>query len=69
MRKDEIELILLDWNFWAKKLDIGIERKEYLEALEKLINTGFIVDVIGVRRSGKSTIIKQFALSNSKKEC
>jgi hypothetical protein len=61
MKKDEIELILLDWNFWVKRLDIGIRRKEYLEALEKLINTGFIVDVIGVRRSGKSTIIKQFA--------
>ncbi|MEM5794325.1 MAG: ATP-binding protein [Candidatus Aenigmatarchaeota archaeon] len=60
MKKEEIETILLDWNFWVKEQDVGIRRVEYLKRLEKLVSTGFIVDVIGVRRSGKSTILKQF---------
>jgi len=62
MKKDAILEILSDWNFWAKKIDSGIKRKEYLKEIIKLITkTNQIVCIAGIRRSGKSTIIKQIA--------
>ena len=62
MKKDAILEILSDWNFWAKEIDSGIKRKEYLKEIIKLITkTNQIVCIAGVRRSGKSTIIKQIA--------
>ena len=32
---DKILEILNDWNFWNKEIDTGIERKEYLEKMER----------------------------------
>lgn len=62
MRKDEILEILSDWNFWAKKIDTGIERENYVKKIVELITkTNQIVCIVGVRRSGKSTLIKQIA--------
>ena len=62
MKKDAILEILSDWNFWAKEIDSGIKRKEYLKEIIKLITkTNQIVCIAGVRRSGKSTLIKQIA--------
>jgi predicted AAA+ superfamily ATPase len=37
MQKNEILEILLDWNFWAKKVNTGITREEYLDTLISLI--------------------------------
>ena len=37
MKKDAILEILSDWNFWAKEIDSGIKRKEYLKEIIKLI--------------------------------
>jgi len=60
MQKNAILEILSDWNFWAKEIDTGIQRDEYLRALVDLITTtNQIVSIAGVRRSGKSTLIRQ----------
>jgi hypothetical protein len=62
MRKEEILEILSDWNFWAKEIDTGIKRDDYIKKLIPLITgTNQIVCIAGIRRSGKSTIIKQIA--------
>ncbi len=67
MLRDEILKILLDWNFWTKDQEIGIEREEYKGKLIDLLDTRFIVSVIGVRRSGKSTIMRQVTKELSEK--
>lgn len=60
MDNETIIEILGGWNFWKKKQDTGVRREEYLDCLERLIGTEQIVGITGVRRSGKSTIMKQF---------
>jgi len=67
MRKEEILEILADWNFWAKELDTGLERRGYVQKLLDLITkTNQIVCILGVRRAGKSFIIRQVAKELSK---
>jgi len=62
MRKEELFEILSDWNFWAKEMDTGIKREYYLkELLKTLTKTDQIICISGVRRSGKSTIMRQIA--------
>ncbi|MBC2698877.1 MAG: ATP-binding protein [ANME-2 cluster archaeon] len=62
MQKNQILEILLDWNFWAKEVNTGITREEYLNTLISLITkTNQIICIAGIRRSGKSTLIKQIA--------
>lgn len=62
MQKSEIIEILSDWNFWVKKVGTGITREEYLDTLVNLITkTNQIICIAGIRRSGKSTIIRQIA--------
>jgi len=53
--------ILLDWNFWKKELECGIERKEYVERALKFLETDKIISIIGVRRAGKSMLMRQIA--------
>ena len=60
MNKEQIIEVLNKWNFWNKNFDVGVQRNSYLENLKKLVKTGQIVAVTGVRRSGKSTLLKQF---------
>lgn len=52
--------ILNDWNFWEKDIDTGINRRGYLDRLSHLVSIGEIVAISGVRRCGKSTILRQF---------
>ena len=61
MERDEILRILLDWNFWKKELECGIERKEYVERALKFLETNMIISIIGVRRAGKSMLMRQIA--------
>ena len=62
MQKNQIIEILSDWNFWAKEINTGITREEYLNTLLSLITkTNQIICIAGIRRSGKSTLIKQIA--------
>jgi len=60
MQKSSIFEILSDWNFWAKEIDSGIPREEYVEELVKIVTkTNQVLCITGVRRSGKSTIMRQ----------
>ncbi len=59
MDKGELFEILEDWNFWKEGLEAGIERKGYLEKCMSFLKTNVIVSIIGVRRAGKSYIMRQ----------
>jgi predicted AAA+ superfamily ATPase len=61
MKKEEILRILLDWNFWKKDLECGIERNEYVDKALRFLQPNMIVSLIGVRRSGKSMLMRQIA--------
>ena len=61
LSKNKTLEILNDWNFWRKEIDTGIERTEYLEKMERYYKMDLVVSLIGIRRSGKSTLMLQFA--------
>src|SRR5574341_169486 len=61
MKKEEILEILVDWNFWRKELNAGIKRHEYVDRAGSFLNTNMILSILGVRRSGKSFIMRQIA--------
>lgn len=63
MKASEIMEILLDWNFWKKEIDTGIERAELISRIKRLSGMNEITVVSGVRRSGKSTMLLQFCKS------
>ncbi|MBI5871590.1 ATP-binding protein [archaeon] len=60
MNNEEIIEILSRWNFWKSDREIGLYRNEYLSKLNRLLNTEQVVAITGVRRCGKSTLMKQF---------
>ncbi|MCD4842515.1 MAG: ATP-binding protein [Methanosarcinales archaeon] len=59
VEKEKIIEILDEWNFWSKTPDCGILRERYLQQFEKMKATQQVVFITGVRRSGKSTLMKQ----------
>ena len=59
--KNKILEILNDWNFWNQKIDTGIERPEYLKKMERYYKMDLVISLVGIRRSGKSTLMLQFA--------
>jgi len=61
MQKEKIIEVLNDWNFWGKIQETGFPREDYLAKLLQFIDSGKIISIVGVRRSGKSTLIKQMA--------
>jgi predicted AAA+ superfamily ATPase len=61
MKREEILRILLEWNFWKKDLESGIERNEYVDKALRFLQPNMIVSLIGVRRSGKSVLMRQIA--------
>ena len=60
MEREEILRILLDWNYWGDYKDESIERQGYIKELNRLLKTGEIAVIEGVRRAGKSTLMLQF---------
>ncbi len=56
---EEIIEILYEWNFWRREQNTGILRKGYVERLRKYSKAKEIIDITGVRRCGKSTLMKQ----------
>jgi len=58
--KDEIFRILVDWNIWEKEQETGILREDYISRMRQFLESGQIVSIVGVRRAGKSTIMKQY---------
>ncbi len=61
LNKATILEILSDWNFWKKDLPVGIERKEYLSRANSFLKSNIILAIIGVRRAGKSFLMRQIA--------
>jgi len=59
MDKTTLLEVLNDWNFWSKELDSGVERSRYLDECFKFLKTDMVVALIGVRRSGKSYLMRQ----------
>jgi len=59
MEKSEIIEILSEWNFWKDTKETGIPRPGYCDEILDRLGLNKIVSVVGVRRSGKSTILKQ----------
>ena len=51
--------VLERWNPWKKKIDTGVKRPEYLNKIYPYFARKEILVLKGIRRSGKSTIIKQ----------
>ncbi|MFH1638500.1 MAG: ATP-binding protein [Candidatus Woesearchaeota archaeon] len=61
INREEIIEALAPLNFWGREQYTGIKRKTYISCLEKLSKVrGKALAIIGVRRSGKTTILKQF---------
>ncbi|MEK6845095.1 MAG: ATP-binding protein, partial [Nanoarchaeota archaeon] len=59
MKKEELLEILEDWNFWNKDLDVGKERNLYVKKCLDFLKTNVIIDIIGIRRAGKSYAMRQ----------
>ena len=72
LTKLEILEILNDWNYWNRDFEEYIPRQEYLDRIELFRRSGEIIVLTGIRRSGKSTLLKlemqSLAEEKSKKE-
>ncbi len=51
--------VLTKWNPWEKEISIGIKRLEYLRQIYPYLERKEVLVLKGMRRSGKSTILKQ----------
>lgn len=54
-----IMAILHDWNYWDRDFPTVIPRPEYQEKMQRLRRSDEIIVLTGMRRSGKSTLLKQ----------
>lgn len=60
--KNKILEILNDWNLWGQKeIETGVERADYLQKMEDFLAMDMIVSLVGLRRSGKSTLLLQLS--------
>lgn len=59
--------ILKKWNPWEKRIDAGIRREGYIKKIFPYIERREIIVLKGIRRSGKSTIVKQLIAEMTKK--
>jgi len=72
INKEEIIKAVAPFNLWDKEQETGIDRGAYIERVEKFSTVkGNAIAIIGVRRGGKTFIVKQFlkhSLKNVDKE-
>jgi predicted AAA+ superfamily ATPase len=61
MEEEKLLEILNDWNFWNKEINTSIRRDVYVNKLLQFLRSNVVVCITGVRRSGKSFILKQAA--------
>ncbi|MCD6229965.1 MAG: ATP-binding protein [Candidatus Diapherotrites archaeon] len=54
--------VLKRWNFWEKEFDSGVERTGYVEKIYSYFKRREVIVLKGIRRSGKSTILKQLMM-------
>jgi uncharacterized protein len=62
MDEETIIKVLKKWNPWEKKLEAGIKRPRYIEKIFPYLKRKEAVVLKGIRRSGKSTIVRQLIL-------
>ena len=60
MQPDQLIEVLNRWNFWTQEQETGISRKKYLEVMTRFAKTQQIIVITGARRTGKSTLMKQY---------
>ncbi|MBR1368981.1 hypothetical protein RJ53_05475 [Methanocalculus chunghsingensis] len=64
--------ILQEWNYWNREFETYVQRPAYSSILERYRRSDEIIVLTGIRRSGKSTLLKQemehLAKSRDKKE-
>jgi len=61
MKKEEIITVLAEWNFWGRGLETGIKRDYAKKFLEYLEGVNKILSAYGVRRAGKSFVLRDVA--------
>lgn len=61
MNKERILEVLGDWNFWRRKPEIGVIREYYLQKFASALKSDMVLAIVGVRRAGKSTLMRQYA--------
>ena len=61
MQKDRILEVLSDWNLWKGRPESGYPRTRHLEKVMRYLRSDRIVTIIGVRRAGKSFLLRQAA--------
>lgn len=59
MEETILRQVLLKWNMWKKDINVGIRREQYIQKIYPYMERKEIIVLKGIRRSGKSTIIKQ----------
>ncbi|MFQ5825436.1 MAG: ATP-binding protein [bacterium] len=60
MNESEVLSILTDWNYWGTFRTRHRERPDYLKRMEQLFSERSATILLGVRRSGKSSLIYLF---------
>jgi len=55
----ELLSLMAEWNFWGSNVNLGIEREYYVDYIVKLLNSVKIVAISGIRRAGKSYVVRQ----------
>lgn len=60
--------VLEKWNLWKGDIETGVKRHSYVERALKFLEPNVILAIIGVRRSGKSFIMRQIAKELAKND-
>lgn len=58
LNKSDILEILSDWNYWKRDFEEYVSRDRYLDRIKLFRRSGEIIVLTGIRRSGKSTLLK-----------
>lgn len=61
MKEQEIIEVLGKWNFCNREIDTGIPRRDYTDKLFEFLRYDKVISIIGIRRAGKSYIVRQLA--------
>ena len=61
MQESKILEVLSSWNFWGEGLNTGVERDISKKITNFVFGVNKIISIYGVRRSGKSYILRQVA--------
>lgn len=59
MDAETIIEVLKKWNIWEKGIDAGIYREKYIKKIYPYLERKEVIVLKGIRRAGKSTIVKQ----------